>query len=133
MGQEYKLDTSLSRETAATLDAFTLAYVEALFWTLTDEDGNPMDHLGLHDLADDALAAIMGECAAFQEHAGSLIAGHESQAGHDFWLTRNGHGAGFWDRGELYGDNGEGDTLTKLAKACGTSDAYVGDDEMVYV
>lgn len=21
-----------------------------------------------------------------------------SQIGHDFWLTRNGHGAGFWDR-----------------------------------
>ena len=25
-----------------------------------------------------------------------------SQAGHDFWLTRCGHGAGFWDRGNLY-------------------------------
>lgn len=25
------------------------------------------------------------------------------QVGHDFWLTRCGHGAGFWDRPEVYG------------------------------
>lgn len=23
----------------------------------------------------------------------------DEQIGHDFWLTRNGHGTGFWDRG----------------------------------
>jgi hypothetical protein len=27
------------------------------------------------------------------------------QAGHDFWLTRNGHGTGFWDRPEIYGED----------------------------
>ena len=34
--------------------------------------------------------------------------GHFSHIGHDFWLTSQGHGAGFWDRGldEI------GDTLT---------------------
>lgn len=25
----------------------------------------------------------------------------DERFGHDFWLTRNGHGAGFWDRSEL--------------------------------
>ena len=25
--------------------------------------------------------------------------GDASQASHDFWLTRNGHSTGFWDRG----------------------------------
>ena len=25
----------------------------------------------------------------------------DDQFGHDFWLTRNGHGTGYWDRGEL--------------------------------
>tara|TARA_R110002012_G_scaffold295739_1_gene492457 strand:+ start:107 stop:430 length:324 start_codon:yes stop_codon:yes gene_type:complete len=29
------------------------------------------------------------------------------QAGHDFWLTRNGHGSGFWDRGTLYDSEGK--------------------------
>jgi hypothetical protein len=32
--------------------------------------------------------------------------------GHDFWLTRNHHGAGFWDRG--LGDAGK--ILTTLAQ-----------------
>lgn len=31
--------------------------------------------------------------------------------GHDFWLTRNGHGAGFWD-----GDYRRGKELTKIVK-----------------
>jgi hypothetical protein len=37
--------------------------------------------------------------------------------GHDFYLTREGHGAGFWDRGlgEL------GDYLTKIAKWSGAA------------
>lgn len=35
-----------------------------------------------------------------------------AQAGHDFWLTSQGHGAGFWDGGwPKYGD-----MLTKLSK-----------------
>ena len=51
------------------------------------------------------------------------------QIGHDFWLTRNRHGAGFWDRG--LGD--VGDRLTKAAHAFGESDLYVGDDGNLYV
>ena len=50
-------------------------------------------------------------------------------AGYDFALTRNGHGVGFWDRGE--GDIGE--ALTKSAKAYGEVDMYVGDDGKLYV
>lgn len=41
--------------------------------------------------------------------------------GHDFWLTRNGHGAGFWDRG--YGE--KGDWLTAMAKPFGSAHLYV--------
>ena len=38
--------------------------------------------------------------------------GTAEKAGHDFWLTSQGHGSGFWDGGwKIYGD-----MLTKLAK-----------------
>ena len=52
-----------------------------------------------------------------------------AMAGHDFWLTRNGHGAGFWD-----GDwpLPYADLLDKAAQAAGTCDLYVGDDGMIY-
>ena len=35
----------------------------------------------------------------------------DEQIGHDLWLTRQGHGAGFWDRGLPNGDK-----LTELCK-----------------
>lgn len=52
-----------------------------------------------------------------------------ARAGHDFWLTRNHHGAGFFDRGlgEL------GDRLTAVCKPYGETDLYVGDDGKLYV
>ena len=42
----------------------------------------------------------------------------------DYWLTRNGHGGGFWDRG--LGD--VGDRLTEAAHAEGEVDVELGDD-----
>jgi hypothetical protein len=46
-------------------------------------------------------------------------------AGHDFFLTRNGHGAGFWDK-DIYDElapNGC-NRLTQIAKMCGSADVY---------
>ncbi len=31
--------------------------------------------------------------------------------GHDFWLTRQGHGAGFWYRPQYYGDDAAAETF----------------------
>jgi hypothetical protein len=53
------------------------------------------------------------------------------RAGHDFWLTRNHHGAGFWDRGELDA-RGIGKRLTDHAHSYGGVDLYVGDDGRIY-
>lgn len=49
-------------------------------------------------------------------------------AGHDFILSRNGHGTGFWDRGA--GD--VGDRLHKAAKVYGDASLYLGDDGKIY-
>lgn len=44
--------------------------------------------------------------------------------GHDFWFTRNGHGAGFWDGAYTHGDE-----LTEIAKAFG--ECHLIDGELV--
>jgi hypothetical protein len=49
------------------------------------------------------------------------------RGGHDFWLTRNRHGAGFWD-----GDWERGAELTKAAHTFGGIDLFVGDDGRVH-
>lgn len=53
----------------------------------------------------------------------------DEQIGHDLWLTRAGHGAGFWDR-----NLPNGDKLTELCKLAEFhGEVYVGDDDIVYI
>lgn len=124
------------------LDRFTAAYIETLFWAETDGDGRPLDaNYSAADLAPEALAAIVADCAAFQAANGDDIsagrirrpgAGYSETeyAGHDFLLTRNRHGAGFWD-----GDWPEGaaERLTAAAHSFGETAPYIGDDGRVYL
>jgi hypothetical protein len=88
------------------------------------------ENYGPEDIAPKAMATIREDVSAFViANWADLSEMDPGQAGHDFWLTRNGHGAGFWDRG--LGERG--DRLTKDCKAWGSVDAYVGDDGAVYV
>lgn len=93
--------------------------------------------VGFSDLAPETLARIISDCDAFKAatvHIQPLMGedGYpdEAHAGHDFWLTRNGHGAGFWD-----GDWPEphASELDAAAKAAGSVDAYLGDDGKVWL
>lgn len=111
------------------MDSFTLAYIEAALWSSNDDQGNPLDSTD-SDIAPETLARMVADCAKFQTENAELLAaaGDDAQNGYDFWLTRCGHGAGFWDRG--YGDIG--DKLTEAAHAYGDVDLYVGDDRRIY-
>ena len=113
------------------LDTFTRQYLTTALWSSTDgPDDTPMDRdYSIEDFSDEALAQAVEDCARFQaEHADDTGA-HDGRAGHDFWLTRNGHGAGFWD-----GDWPEavGERLTDAAHAFGETSPYVGDDGRIY-
>lgn len=55
-------------------------------------------------------------CKNFLDQAFGLVKDNLEQAGHDFWLTRNRHGAGFWDDG--WPEDAE-KTLTDLAHSFG--------------
>lgn len=116
--------------TGAEYDDVFDAYVVCALWASTDDDGTPMDtNYTDDDITPESLAAMRADVEAFCEaEAADLDGINPEQIGHDFWLTRNHHGAGFWDRG--LGD--VGDRLTKAAQAYGSSDLYVGDDGKVY-
>ena len=108
--------------------AFEVGYINAMYWT--DEE----EHKG-HRLARSTRVAIERDCLAFwQEHndklGGEGISEERArEAGRDFYLTRCGHGAGFWD-----GDWPEhGDTLTQASEAFGEVEPYVGDDGFIYI
>lgn len=125
-----------------TADGFTCAYVECALWSSTDDNDVPLDReYSIEDIADKTLDRIVADCAKFQSDCEEDISEENSlrygpdchsasaRAGHDFWLTRNGHGAGFWD-----GDWTEpaATRLTEASKQAGRVDLYVGDDGRIY-
>ena len=55
---------------------------------------------------------------------------NESMTGHDLWLTRNGHGTGFWDRPEL--GRKETARLSEIAQEMGGVYIYLGDDNKIH-
>ena len=115
------------------MDKFLQAYIVAALWSSTDEStpegGDFLDaNYGVDDLAPETLEKMKADCARFQAENAQDIKGYEEQAGHDFWLTRCGHGAGFWD-----GDWPEvGDRLTDACKTYPEVILYVGDDGLIY-
>lgn len=114
-------------------DEFLRGYVAAALWASIDDDGTPLDEdHDYFDLPEETIVAMKADCDDFRNFCkenGDMLAGiDEGQAGHDFWLTRNHHGAGFWDRG--LGSIGE--KLTKAAHTYGSSDLCIGDDGKVY-
>jgi hypothetical protein len=116
----------------ADLDPFTQAYLEAALWATTGDDDESLDGLyTVDDIADESLIEHAEACRQFQEaNAADLDGRNLILAGQDFWLTRNGHGAGYW--GGDYPD-GAGQRLTDAAHAWGYSDACVGDDGHIHL
>ena len=117
------------------MNKITLAYLVAALWSSTQDDDSPFDDdYGVEDFSPESIEAAEKDISDF---LGLLDAENilweeflgEEQFGHDFWLTRNGHGAGFWDRG--LGNLGE--KLTEWAHSYGSSDVYLGDDGKVYL
>jgi hypothetical protein len=127
------------------LDEFTKAYIECALWAendnADDSGGEPLDqNYSVDDFDQDALLIIKADCERFQrENAADLIESNcltsgvargewtvDGQAGHDFWLTRNGHGCGFWETSDWREESGK--RLTQASKRFGqcTIDAYRG-------
>jgi len=138
------------------LDSFTQGYIEALFFTETEpgttrETWDPEVHAALPgdvafaDLAPQALATIIADCARWQAASYALIEACAefsenlrpdnddvwTRAGRDYWFTRNGHGVGFWEDDRWPAPQGH--ALDAASKAAGSMDVYLGDDGKVHV
>jgi hypothetical protein len=122
--------------------AFLSGYTTALLWSSADTvDGDDVN-LDDYELSTAGADKCRAGCLDFftANHADIVEAaglyptrkehGGFALAGHDFALTRNGHGAGFWD-GDLPEELGE--RLTKASDAAGQVDAYLGDDGQVWL
>jgi hypothetical protein len=122
------------------LDSFTQGYITCALWSSTDNNDEHLDaNYGIEDIAPDTLAAMVADCDKFQRAMDDHITQDNllrlpdrdwlGTYGHDYWLTRCGHGCGYWD-----GDYQEpsATALDNAAKASGSFDLYVGDDGRIY-
>jgi hypothetical protein len=119
------------------MDPMTRQYLVTALWAELDQSdpntgGDPLDkNCCLNDFDPKTVDAAISDCADFRRRAGGLLDGLDlSTVGHDFWLTRQGHGAGFWD-----GDYKEeiGQALTKLSKEFGEIGEIYAQDGAVYI
>jgi len=120
------------------LDKFTTAYCVAMLWS--SQDWSKVDNVTIHnpepmdanysilDIEKRTLKLIIKDCATFQsansEDLGECGATLE-QAGHDYWLTRNRHGVGFWDRSDDYYSQEQRDRLTLASHKADEQDPYI--------
>lgn len=116
------------------LDIFIAAYVRCALWSSTGDDDQPLDD-SYHpeDLSPEAGQRVVEDCRRFLDENRSDIGTQNSdisQAGHDFWLSRCGHGSGFLD-----GEWGEapGDRLQAAAVAFGECNLYEGDASCLHL
>lgn len=132
------------------LDEIVTSYAATALWSSYDWDADPEgngysaldENYDVTDISRSTLEGFENDITGFldllsreevdfngEEITAEMISSRMSwsQFGHDFWLTRNGHGAGFWDRG--LGDFGE--HLTKWAKTFGEVSLFVNDNNEI--
>lgn len=121
------------------LDQFTIGYIACALWSSNDnsndQGGDPLDqNYSAADFSPEALGKIIADCKKFQEDNAEILAKISypkndstdlAHAGHDYWLSRNGHGAGFFDEGF--------NELQDASEAFGECNIEVGDDGKLHI
>jgi len=124
---------------------FTRAYVEAALWSSTDDEGNPLDRRRA-PIGEETQRQMELDAARFYGFPGVQALWalgrpyddapwdqegiDDARAGFLFWLTRNGHGSGFWDESAITARAQR--ALSEFAKSYGTFDLYIGDDGQIH-
>lgn len=125
---------------AINIETFLQGYVGAALWSTHDyRDENDSEGYSLDDefskVSEACGKAMRDDCTDFVDAQKALLEQFKDETGADdwrlgflFWLTREGHGSGFWD--EKSGCD-VGDTLSDACKPYGEFPLYGDFDAMV--
>lgn len=123
----------MNKKIKAMITPFVLSYLHTAQWVTCDSNE------GKHGFTNKSKEIAFNDCKIFVDKVFSEFTNEEAQrilnyegndvsilAGHDFFLTRNGHGAGFWDK-LIYDELASNGChrLTEISKACGSVDVFV--------
>ena len=137
----YALIDALTKDRGTHIEEFFKGYLSALVWSENTGDMYEGEHARYsitdeHDESDmtlDAISESFEDCNDFVSHNIAMLEARElatdwASMGHDFALTRNGHGAGFWDRGLRF-DN----ELSDECEPYGSAHLMMGDDGLLFI
>ena len=115
------------------LEGITSACMNAAICTSVDDHDRPLDMLGA-DLALSVRSKFMEGAASFYNEnradCNAFIRDYGTeQLGHDLFLTAQGHGSGFWDRGA--GDLGERLTAASKRSMFTHMALYIDDEHKI--
>ena len=112
-------------------------YVDTALWAGSDENGHSLErNHDARDIEADAWLELLEDIRSFALEVGEIGGGmvgtvaSAERVGHDFYLTRNRHGAGFWD-GDYPDELGR--RLTDAAHVYGTSELMPAGDGTLYL
>ena len=99
------------------VEIVAIAYSEAAEWA---------DDVLINEAFEEHATDLAGHFVAFmQKHIFKFDIVQLEQCGHDLWLTRQGHGVGFWDRSDdFYDSKAQRDALNDYAENLGQYDDY---------
>lgn len=114
-------------------------YFKTALWASVDENDVPLDrNYSIENVDEASIMHAAEEIEQFMAKAKALIGDQlykyrQGALMHDFWLTRNGHGAGFWDGdySEVVDGREVGDILSELAHSFGLCGLEVRDGKVV--
>ena len=117
------------------LARFLRGYLVAALWSSLDDNDDPLDsNYSIMDIDKASLVSAWAECSRFfRECETDLAYLDDDLNGHNFWLTRNHHGSGFWD--ESVNDERAKFAMQQLTYAShifGETDIYIGDDHKLH-
>jgi hypothetical protein len=118
------------KEARLNVDKILNSYLTTALWASVDDNDEPLDYnYDSRDIAKETIQKSKKDINLFIRKTEKLLDSSnldEEAIGHNFWLTRNRHGAGFWDLGlgKL------GDDISKIAESFGEVNMYVSNDNI---
>ena len=132
--RESTRQAALGRGHATGLTPDERQYLGTALWSSGDSGSDtaaeiPLDlNYTVHDIHPNALASMIADWRHFKDTSGYNM--DQSDDAHHFWLSRNGHGTGFFDAEDWSPEQRQ--ELQQKAKQHGEYDLYVGDDGMIH-
>jgi len=131
----FKESINSDRFNPSNIKNIIVKYLETALWLAPDDESEKdnFENMTIYNFSKEAYQQAENEIKWFLDVAGNAIERsnlNDQAVGFYLWLTRNGHGSGFWDHS--YNNKEDEEELCYLSKILGECWIYIGDDNKIY-